>query len=233
MLFTSTSSAAIAATLLLAAPSALAAQVEGTCLPLEAAGFLNSNALSPNATISCNGSPGQIKNFDRYWGRQAARDSQVVVQPTTAQDVATIVGLINEHTPDLDWTFVGGGHSQSKQGIMSRACLSSLMLYLRPAVNGSSSSGLVIDLNLMNKIEVIPKYKIYDGSTVEVVSFEGVRDGSRPDLRQPSRGRPSCTHRALPPLRSSTRWLTRAEASLRHACALSGWVSVASASHMR
>ena len=114
MLFISVSSVAVAATLLFSAPSAHAAQVEGTCLPLEAAGFLNGNALSPNATISCNGSPGQISNFDRYWGRQAARDSQVVVQPTTGQDAATIVGLINEHASDLDWTFVGGGHSQSE-----------------------------------------------------------------------------------------------------------------------
>lgn len=114
MLFTSVSSVAVAASFLISASSALGAQVEGTCLPLDAAGFLNGIALSPNATISCNCSPGQISNFERYWGRQAARDSQVVVQPTTAQDVATIVGLINEHAPELDWTFVGGGHSQSE-----------------------------------------------------------------------------------------------------------------------
>ena len=104
-------------------------------------------------------------------------------------------------------------------------------------VNGSSSSGLVIDLNRMNKIEVIPKYKIYDGSTVEVVSFEGVSEGdvvSRNDLCLPSHARPlPCTHRALRPHRSSTRSLPRAGASSRRVCALSAWVLVAFANHMR
>ena len=45
---------------------------------------------------------------------------------------------------------------------------------LLPLVNASSAIDLVIDLSSMNKVTVLPKYKIYDGSTKEVVSYEGV-----------------------------------------------------------
>jgi hypothetical protein len=112
--FTTASISATAAHLLLLSASVSGAIVEGDCLPYPVTSFLTRDCISPTAKISCRGTPGQIDNFNGYWTRQSAKNAGVVVQPANAQDVSTLVGLVNQYAPDLDWSFAGGSHSSSR-----------------------------------------------------------------------------------------------------------------------
>lgn len=132
-------------------PTPAHSRVEGDCVSSDPALLELSKQLSPQAAISCLGSPLQRHNAQRYWGKQFGKNASVVVYPASTQDVSFTVRAASASPKGEDFAFVSGGHSMT---------------------NASSSYGFVIDLSWLNESRVVPDYDI-EGQKLTVVEYEG------------------------------------------------------------
>jgi len=86
------------------------AAVQGTCVQGDSGLSWLASKLGASAVIACSGSPLQLYNVNRYWGKQVAKNASVVVYPTTAEEVSYAVQATNKTPLGKDFAFVGGAH---------------------------------------------------------------------------------------------------------------------------
>lgn len=86
------------------------ATVQGSCISGDAGLSWLASQLSPQAVISCLGSPLQLYNAGRYWGMQYAKNASVVVFPVTPEEVSITMRATSKTPLGTNFAFVGGGH---------------------------------------------------------------------------------------------------------------------------
>lgn len=113
--------------------------------------WLLQQSLSENALMSFKGSPGQVDNYNKYWGRNIALNATVVVYPATPADVSLTIQAAALSYYTVGFAVVGGGHGLTK---------------------GSSSTSLVIDLAYLNSTQIINDVLV-NGELITMIAYEG------------------------------------------------------------
>lgn len=126
--------------------------VEGDCARQDYGLQWLVSKLSNNAAVSCFGQPLQKKNAQRYWGTQFSKDAQVVVYPSSTEDVSFAVRAARMSPTGNDFAIVCGGHSM---------------------INASSAYGFVLDLSRMSNARVARDFRHSDGRTIVAIEYQG------------------------------------------------------------